>query len=157
MCTNGGNVCENARCSSPGPVCTAQGDCSSMVRSLAFSRFFAAFSLAAFLTLSSVSSRAQEISTEPEQTQISRIALNSASSANATPDPADLEVSWRKMPARFLHETPWKRCCSWDGCEGTDGKRGRESFAAGRGKDSRPLFGSGEKTPDPFSPPTRPP
>jgi membrane-associated phospholipid phosphatase len=75
-----------------------------MVRSLAFSRFFAAFSLAAFLTLSSVSSRAQEISTEPEQTQISRIALNSASSANATPDPADLEVSWRKMPARFLHD-----------------------------------------------------
>ena len=75
-----------------------------MVRSLAFSRFFAAFSLAAFLSLSSVSSRAQEISTEPEQTQASRIALNSASSTNATPGPADLEVSWRKMPARFLHD-----------------------------------------------------
>jgi hypothetical protein len=30
--------------------------------------------------------------------------LNSASSTNATPDPADLEISWRKMPTRFLHD-----------------------------------------------------
>jgi len=74
-----------------------------MVRSLAFSRFFAAFSLAAFLSLSSVPSRAQEISTEPEQMQVSHGALNSASSTNGTLDPADLEVSWRKMPTRFLH------------------------------------------------------
>jgi membrane-associated phospholipid phosphatase len=28
----------------------------------------------------------------------------SSSSTHPTPDPADLEVSWRKMPARFLHD-----------------------------------------------------
>jgi hypothetical protein len=28
---------------------------------------------------------------------------SSSSSTHAAPDPADLEVSWRKMPARFLH------------------------------------------------------
>jgi membrane-associated phospholipid phosphatase len=75
-----------------------------MVRSLAFSRLVAAFSLAAFLSFSQVSSHAQEISTAPEQTQVSSNASNSASSTKTTPDPADLEVSWRKMPARFLHD-----------------------------------------------------
>ena len=75
-----------------------------MVRSLAFSRLVAAFSLAAFLSFSPVSSHAQEISTAPEQTPVSSNASNSASSTKTTPDPADLEVSWRKMPARFLHD-----------------------------------------------------
>ena len=75
-----------------------------MVRSLGLSRIVATFSLVAFLSLSPVSSHAQEISTAPEHTQATSNASPSASSTNATPDPADLEVSWRKMPARFLHD-----------------------------------------------------
>ena len=75
-----------------------------MVRTFAFSRLVAAFSLVAFLSFSPVYSHAQEISTAPAETQASSNASTSASSTNPTPDPADLEVSWRKMPARFLHD-----------------------------------------------------
>jgi len=75
-----------------------------MVRSLAFSRVLASFSLVVFLSFSPVSSHSQEISSAAGQTHSSTNSSTSASSSNATPDPADLEVSWRKMPARFLHD-----------------------------------------------------
>jgi len=75
-----------------------------MVRSLAFSRVLAAFSLVVFLSFSPVFSHSQEISSAAGQTHSSTNSSTSASSSNATPDPADLEVSWRKMPARFLHD-----------------------------------------------------
>ena len=48
---------------------------------------------------------AQEISSAPGESQsAANNSSTSRSSTNATPDPADLEVSWRKMPARFLHD-----------------------------------------------------
>jgi membrane-associated phospholipid phosphatase len=75
-----------------------------MVRSLAFSRVLATFSLVVFLSFSPVSSHSQEISSAAGQTQSSTNSSTSAPNSNATPDPADLEVSWRKMPARFLHD-----------------------------------------------------
>jgi len=83
-----------------------------MVRSLDFPRFFNASFLFVLFTFSPVASQAQdisllpaqEISSAPEQTQSSSNTPSSGSSTNATPDPADLEVSWRKMPARFLHD-----------------------------------------------------
>lgn len=83
-----------------------------MVRCLGFPRFFAASFLFVLLTLSSVASHAQEISSlpaqeissAPERTQSSSNTPRSRSSTNVAPDPADLEVSWRKMPARFLHD-----------------------------------------------------
>ncbi len=75
-----------------------------MVRSLAFSRLVAALSLAAFLSFSPLCSHAQEISEAPSEAQVSTNASTSSSSTKTVPDPADLEVSWRKMPARFLHD-----------------------------------------------------
>jgi hypothetical protein len=75
-----------------------------MVRSLVLPRFFAACSLVAVFTFSARTSRAQEISAEPADTQSSANSSTPASSTHETPDPADLEVSWRKMPARFLHD-----------------------------------------------------
>jgi membrane-associated phospholipid phosphatase len=72
-----------------------------MVRFFALPRF-AVSTLILLLTLSPVASHAQEISPEPAQTQS---ATNTpASTPHTTLDPADLEVSWRKMPARFLHD-----------------------------------------------------
>jgi membrane-associated phospholipid phosphatase len=75
-----------------------------MVRSSALPRFLAACSLVAILTFSPRTSRAQEISTDPAHTQSAASSSSSASRSNVAPDPADLEVSWRKMPARFLHD-----------------------------------------------------
>lgn len=75
-----------------------------MVRSLAFSRLVVALSLTAFLSFSPLCSHAQEISTAPAEAQASTNASTSGSSTKTVPDPADLEVSWRKMPARFLHD-----------------------------------------------------
>jgi hypothetical protein len=83
-----------------------------MVRSLGLPRFFAASFLFILCALSPVASHAQdlsslaaqEISSAPEHAQASSNTPSSRSSTNATPDPSDLEVSWRKMPARFLHD-----------------------------------------------------
>ena len=83
-----------------------------MVRSLAVPRLLTASFLFVFFTLSPVASHAQEvsslpaqeISSAPEPAQSSSNTPSSRYSTNATPDPADLEVSWRKMPARFLHD-----------------------------------------------------
>ncbi len=75
-----------------------------MVRSLAFSRLVAALSLAAFLSFSPQCTHAQEISEAPAEAQVSTNASSSSSTTKTVPDPADLEVSWRKMPARFLHD-----------------------------------------------------
>ena len=83
-----------------------------MVRSLV-PRFFAAFVPVFLFTFSPLASRAQELSSLPAQEissapeQAQSAASNSStsrSSTNTPPDPADLEVSWRKMPARFLHD-----------------------------------------------------
>jgi hypothetical protein len=79
-------------------------------------RFFAASFLVIFFFLSfspvashaqqifSVPAPAQELSTAAESTQSASNPSSSRSSTNAIADPADLEVSWRKMPARFLHD-----------------------------------------------------
>jgi len=84
-----------------------------MVRSLGFPRFFTAFVPVLLFTFSPVASHAQElsslpaqeISSAPEETQSAASdSSTSRSRTNATPDPTDLEVSWRKMPARFLHD-----------------------------------------------------
>jgi hypothetical protein len=75
-----------------------------MVHSLRSSRVLAAFSSVAFLLFSSVSSRAQEISAAPPQAQAPTSTSASPSTKDASPDPGDLEASWRKMPARFLHD-----------------------------------------------------
>src|SRR5882762_8543299 len=88
---------------SPVPSARLRGNCSSMVRSLRLSRVLAAFSLVTFLLFSSVSSRAQEISAAPPQAQASTSTSASRFTKDAPADPADLEVSWRQMPARFLH------------------------------------------------------
>jgi hypothetical protein len=77
-----------------------------MVRFLVLPRFVAVCASILLLTLSSVASQAQGISPEPGQTQSpsETATSSSASHPNTVPDPADLEVSWRKMPARFLHD-----------------------------------------------------
>jgi hypothetical protein len=72
--------------------------------SLVLPRFLACSSLVLWLALSPMASPAQEISARPEQTSSSSSTASANSSAHATPNPADLEVSWRKMPARFLHD-----------------------------------------------------
>jgi hypothetical protein len=61
------------------------------------------------LAVSPVSSHAQEISlsaaaTQAPDTATANPATSSSSSSHAAPDPADLEVSWRKMPLRVLHD-----------------------------------------------------
>jgi len=79
-----------------------------MVRFLVRPLPIAYFALIFLLVLSPVASHAQGISLEPAQTQspanASASSPTSSSSTQAEPDPADLEVSWRKMPARFLHD-----------------------------------------------------
>jgi hypothetical protein len=76
-----------------------------MIHSLGRAQYVAAASIL-FSTLSPVASLAQETSPEPAQTQSSNNVSTSASSSrtHATSNPSDLEVSWRKMPARFLHD-----------------------------------------------------
>jgi membrane-associated phospholipid phosphatase len=79
-----------------------------MVRSLALPRFLTNFSLVLLLGQWPMASRAQGISTELAQPQYSNArsssaASSSTSSTHTMPDPADLEVSWRNMPTRFLH------------------------------------------------------
>jgi len=79
-----------------------------MVRFLVRPRPIAYFALIFLFALSPVASHAQGISPGPAQTQSSTNASasipTSSSSTHAAPDPAELEVSWRKMPARFLHD-----------------------------------------------------
>jgi hypothetical protein len=75
-----------------------------MVGCLGLPRLLTASFLFVFFTLPPVPSQAQEISSAPEPAQSSSNTPSSRYSTNATPDPADLEVSWRKMPARFLHD-----------------------------------------------------
>ena len=75
-----------------------------MVRFLVLPRFVAVSASILLLTLSSVASHAQEISPELGQTQSPSETATSSSASNTNTDPADLEVSWRKMPARFLHD-----------------------------------------------------
>ena len=76
-----------------------------MIHSLGRARYVAVASFLVF-TLSPVASLAQGTSPEPAQTQSSNNVSTSASSSrtHATSNPSDLEVSWRKMPARFLHD-----------------------------------------------------
>jgi hypothetical protein len=79
---------------------------------LRLSRFGTASALILFwLTSSPVSGQAQEISlpaaaaaTQSSDTTAKDNSSTSASSARPTLDPEDLEVSWRKMPMRFLHD-----------------------------------------------------
>jgi membrane-associated phospholipid phosphatase len=79
-----------------------------MVGSLVLPRSFTYFALILSLMLSPAASHAQGISPEPAPTQSSTTSASdgstSSSSTYTLPDPADLEGSWRKMPARFLHD-----------------------------------------------------
>ena len=78
-----------------------------MIRSLVLPRFFVTSSLAGVLACLPVPSRAQGIGPEAGQPQAAANSSTwpSASSTNAAvPNPAALEVSWRKMPLRFLHD-----------------------------------------------------
>jgi membrane-associated phospholipid phosphatase len=84
-----------------------------MAGSAGIPRFLAVSTLVAWFAFSPITSRAQERSLAPateisaaEQTQTSAAdnSSTSSSSSQTTTDPADLEVSWRKMPARFLHD-----------------------------------------------------
>src|ERR1700686_3282971 len=83
---------------------SVEGECSSMAGSLVLPRFLACFILVVWLAVSPIANHAQEISAQPEQTRSSSSSTSANSSAHVTPDPADLVVSWRKMPARFLHD-----------------------------------------------------
>ena len=76
-------------------------------------RVCALAALLSWFAFSPITTRAHESSPTPaaelfwgEQTQDSSVnnTSSSNSSSRTTPDPADLEVSWRKMPARFLHD-----------------------------------------------------
>lgn len=82
-----------------------RGTCSSMVYSLGFPRLIAASSIL-FLALTPISSRAQGISLDAPEPQSSSNPSTASSTpgTHVVPDPADLEVSWRKMPARFAHD-----------------------------------------------------
>jgi membrane-associated phospholipid phosphatase len=84
-----------------------------MAGSAGIPRFLAVSTLVAWFAFSPITSSAQESSIAPateisaaDQTQPSSAdnSSTSNSSSHTTPDPADLEVSWRKMPARFLHD-----------------------------------------------------
>jgi hypothetical protein len=75
-----------------------------MVHSLVLPRFLVTSFLAVFLACSPMASHAQAVSSEAGQPQSSAISATSASSTKTVPDPAELEVSWRNMPARFLHD-----------------------------------------------------
>jgi len=72
-----------------------------MVRSLVLPRFLVTSFLAVLWACSPVVSHAQETwsAAGPQSS-----ANFSASGTNAVPDPANLEASWRKMPATFLHD-----------------------------------------------------
>ena len=78
-----------------------------MVRSLVLPRSFTYFAPILLLALSPHASHAQGISPEPAATQSFNAWAGNGSTTSAThtsPNPADLEVSWRKMPARFVHD-----------------------------------------------------
>ena len=82
-----------------------------MLQCSGVSRFGAVFALCICCTFSPASSPAQETSAQPAQTLLldststdDTSAGASSPNTHAAPDPADLEVSWRKMPARFLHD-----------------------------------------------------
>ena len=74
-----------------------------MFRSLSLSRFGSASALLLLLALSPVSSRAQEIAL-PDSPEPQASHNATASSSHTTIAPENLEVSWRKMPVRFLHD-----------------------------------------------------
>jgi hypothetical protein len=74
-----------------------------MVRRLACSRLASLSILGIALIFSPAPSQAQEISSEaPAQPQSSNSTYSRMSHSVIAPE--DLEVSWRKMPARFLHD-----------------------------------------------------
>ena len=82
-----------------------------MLQCSGVSRFGAVFALCICFTFSPASSPAQETLAQPAQTLLldststdDTSAGASSPNTHAAPDPADLEVSWRKMPARFLHD-----------------------------------------------------
>jgi len=83
-----------------------------MFHSLRLSRFGVASALILLgSTCSPVLGHAQESSLPPAAPQLPGTTATgdastgaSSSTTHAAPDPADLEVSWRKMPARFLHD-----------------------------------------------------
>jgi membrane-associated phospholipid phosphatase len=75
-----------------------------MVRSVLLPRLLATSFLAVLLACSPVAGHAQEVSSAAGQPQSSASSTNSVSRSNVAPDPADLEVSLRKMPARFLRD-----------------------------------------------------
>ncbi len=97
------NYCEYPMQSSPVGLLGSGGVFHRMFCSLSLSRFGTASALLLLLALSLVSSRAQEVSPQPGQAE-SGNTPTSSSSTHAAPDPANLEVSWRKMPVRFLHD-----------------------------------------------------
>ncbi len=74
-----------------------------MFCSLSLSRFGTASALLLLLALSPVSSRAQEIAL-PDSPEPQASHNAPASSSHTTTAPEDLEVSWRKMPVRFLRD-----------------------------------------------------
>ena len=81
-----------------------------MLHSLELSRFALAFVVICCFVFSPAPSRAQELLPHPSQTlspdSVSTDDPSAGTSSyrtDATPDPADLETSWRKMPMRFLH------------------------------------------------------
>jgi len=94
----------NTQCTFPVRPARFRGNCSSMVRSLVLPRFLVTSFLAVLMACSPVASCAQEVSSAAGLPQSSANPSTSASSTRTVADPADLEVSWRKMPARFLHD-----------------------------------------------------
>jgi len=97
------NYCEYPMQFSPVGLLGSGGVFHRMFCSLSLSRFGTASALLLLLALSPVSSRAQEVSPQPGQTESDNTSTSSSSTHAAT-DPANLEVSWRKMPVRFLHD-----------------------------------------------------
>jgi membrane-associated phospholipid phosphatase len=80
-----------------------------MARSHRLAYLTAALSIV-FLVSAPVATHAQALSPVFEDAQSTSGSAANSSSSNSSPnthslpDPADLEVSWRKMPARFLHD-----------------------------------------------------
>ena len=76
-----------------------------MVGSLAHPRCIAALSIL-FFACSTLPAHGQSVGLNPLASETSDAfpAPSSSSSLSTLPDPADLEVSWRKMPARFLQD-----------------------------------------------------
>jgi hypothetical protein len=76
-----------------------------MVRRLGCSRSATLSILSFALILSPMATRAQDISSAASaQPQVSNSTPASTSTSHSVIAPEDLEVSWRKMPARFLHD-----------------------------------------------------